>query len=331
MALVVYQCDTCNRIIEKKQNKQGLEVVNNCIITDGCKGKLNFVSLKRAHSIPSITPPEQNLTDWIQRKVLHTHDQTLLSPAWEITHNLGTRPSVEVFVRLGSDDTLTEIEPVSITVQSDDVLTINLDLPYRGTAQLISRGSSEGQQITTLTPTIEQQATLIQLSTTQELTIATLFSSDLPGEDYVDLDICFLDPSTFAETQISTLRFDDVNLVQSPWADKTSVLIKGQVYTIRSATISLTELINLGIQDASPFYVKNIYYGSTPVSELGKNELFVLLTNSPFQSFDKNLKETLDVSLLNRDNASTNTNLLSNELFVNSNLIEDLFPTITAL
>ena len=181
------------------------------------------------------------------------------------------------------------------------------------------------------TPTIEQQATLIQLSTTQELTIATLFSSDLPGEDYVDLDICFLDPSTFAETQISTLRFDDVNLVQSPWADKTSVLIKGQVYTIRSATISLTELINLGIQDASPFYVKNIYYGSTPVSELGKNELFVLLTNSPFQSFDKNLKETLDVSLLNRDNASTNTNLLSNELFVNSNLIEDLFPTITAL
>lgn len=63
MALSIYECDTCKRTIEKKRNEQGLDIINNCIITNGCKGKMQLIDVKIDHNIPSSVPSVEGLQD----------------------------------------------------------------------------------------------------------------------------------------------------------------------------------------------------------------------------------------------------------------------------
>ena len=73
MAIVVYNCDTCKREVELPQNKEGLEVIQRCIITAGCRGKLYQTDLKLNHIRGKLPDSVIGLVDWSQREIGRAH------------------------------------------------------------------------------------------------------------------------------------------------------------------------------------------------------------------------------------------------------------------
>ena len=98
MAIVVYKCDVCKRDIELEQNIKGLENIQRCTITHGCRGKLYQTKVLPDYVRGRLPDQVAGLDDWRQRTVLYNHEQTIESDSWLVNHNLGTFPSVSVFV-----------------------------------------------------------------------------------------------------------------------------------------------------------------------------------------------------------------------------------------
>lgn len=330
MAIIIYECDTCKRPLEKIRNTSGLEIMGNCIITDGCKGKLHQTDIKPASIVSSAPAPVSGLVDYIQRKVLYTHEQTLLSEVWSITHNLNAEPSVQIFVYDDDENNtqLIEIESDQIEIISNNELSITLSRAFTGVAQLIARSSNEGQTFNTFEdniPEIETTATF-QLSTSNELTIATLYNS--PTEDYLDITFTFLTPNTFEKIEHDPMRFESINTALSPWGDASLVLIQGKLYTVRSQTINTNDLSNAGVQEASPFYVSTITNGASVLPSFETGQVFVLLTNSPYTSFDKVFSSFVDLAEITESNAAATTLYASGEFRSVNQLRQDAFPLI---
>lgn len=330
MALVTYECDTCKRHMEKKRNVNGLDVINNCIITNGCKGKLHLTDVNLQHNIPSSTPLVDGLVDWTPRKILYTHKQTIISDRWRIVHNLGTKPLLNVYVYVGQTGDLVEIEPKTYELINENVIEITFEQPYTGIAQTTSRSSTEGQKIKTLNPSSISSSAFNSILAQDQLIISTKYTSEIIAEDFVDITFAFLNPSTFKETLISPMRFETIN-TSSAWGDVSKVAIQGELFKLRSQTFDQNEIINLKIQDASPFYIKEVSFGNDVQSSIPKDQVYIMLTNAPYQVFDKVLDYALDISTLTKDNAFDNTRLISGQLEVKSAIFNRIFPFINTI
>jgi len=129
MAIVVYKCDTCKRDIELIRNIEGLETVQRCVITLGCRGKLYQTKVHPDFTRAALPTDVLGLDNWLQRKVLHNHEQTIESTEWLVTHELGTFPAISVFVdRPTTEDpnNREEILPTDIRIVDNDTLTLDV-------------------------------------------------------------------------------------------------------------------------------------------------------------------------------------------------------------
>ncbi len=95
----VYKCDECMRRIRVLTAREGIDVVNRCTITYGCKGRLHKVkSVEEANSTPAFPEEVPGVQDWFQRRVEYTHHQPIKSKSWIIKHNLANKPTVYCYV-----------------------------------------------------------------------------------------------------------------------------------------------------------------------------------------------------------------------------------------
>lgn len=279
-----------------------------CVITDGCHGKLHQFDFIQDGIVGKLTPDVTGLTNYVQRKVLFTFEQTLSSDVWEIEHNLNGNPSVQTFVVVveANEEVLTEVTPDDIVVVDANNIEIHFATAQKGIAQLISRSSN-------LTQVTEQvvAATVRQVTIGFELSIATLSTANI-----VSLRAQFFSPTTLDETALVTFEFDNTPQPASPWFGANQVFIGGKLYEVRSQNVeTLIEGSNVDV--GSPF----IFTGTTP------EDVFILLSNPPHETFDRDFNNAIDISSAT-DPSVPGFSTGSTELLAAPVLIDRIFPPI---
>lgn len=281
----VYECDVCKRRTRVSQNKYSIDVVQRCIITYACPGKLHRITqVKEVNATPAITPAVTGLQDWFQRRVLFTHTQTIESTEWIVTHNLGTNPSIQVFDKQIDDgeDVYVETSNFTTTITDLNQTVLKFPTPTAGIAQCISFSS---RNITN--PNLHQPKVVvaedIQISTAGELTIATLDTAS-----NISLDVGYRSPVTGADTIVTYNNIDSIPSINSPWVGVSKAFIAGKTYTIRSFSLlnNLPTSVNNGSQILFP----------TVSTQLRQN--LILLSKSPFSSPDRIYDRYIDMATL---------------------------------
>lgn len=104
----VYKCDTCMRKIRMLTSREGIDVVQRCTITHGCRGKLlRLKDAKEVNSTPAFPTEVAGVQDWFQRRVVYTHTQPVKAKRWTIKHNLANNPLVYAFVSRQTESSAT--------------------------------------------------------------------------------------------------------------------------------------------------------------------------------------------------------------------------------
>ena len=144
MSIVVYRCDVCTREIELQKNPNGVETIQRCKITHGCRGKLYQVDVLPDYIRGSLPDNVTGLENWVQRRVLSDHTQSIERSEWTVTHNLGAFPSYSVFVDRPLVDDLEhreEITPTDVEIVDSNTLILKFDRNWSGIAQFVARAS----------------------------------------------------------------------------------------------------------------------------------------------------------------------------------------------
>lgn len=321
MAVVVFKCDTCNREIEKIRKPETIEVIQRCVITSGCRGKLYQENVLQDYSRGTLPNDVPGLTNWIQRRKLYTHRQTLQRKVWTITHNLNTIPSVQIYG--DSSGSLIPVTPLSIDIVDENTLTITLSRDYSGIAQLIAR-SSEQEADQEQSETMQQQNIqitndgIITIAVLEEATAGSPATNIVPGDN---ITVNFFNSSLNTQVNYQIQN----TTITSPWSDYNRVLIQNKVYNIYQAEPQ-SSLLN--IQNGSSFYFNfdSVSYNLTT----NNDKMFVLFAYPPQQTFDKATDKYLDVTKINSPN--TQLGFISNQqLNVPENLIDNVYPPIRPL
>ena len=338
MSVIVYKCDTCNRTIDLPQNKEGLEVIQRCIITDQCRGKLYIEAVKQDNIRGQFPSSVLGLDDWIQRKVLYNHTQTIAQTVWQIKHNLGVFPSIQVYVdrpisttttstetipcssRVSSDELteLVEVDPSDITfdIINENEVDIIFPTTESGIAQCIARSSAPSVIETPVTETAS-----FQLTSSSELTIAT--NADVYSGS-INVTLTFITPDDNEVDIIYTVS-DTPSLIYSPWSDTNELFIRNKTYTTRSFNFisGQTEFTDGTIPEGSYFYIKEI-----DSAAINPEDVLVLLANSPYETYDKIVDQLIDPTQIGSADAPTSFYYNDVQLFAYETLLEGVYPYI---
>lgn len=294
-----YECDTCNRTINKKVNKKGLDVIGRCIITDGCKGKLSLLVNKQISD--TFNP---NVTDYIPRKKLHNHTQQLPRSVWTIKHELSNNPIVQTFV-YNDERVLEEITPTTITYKTKNEIQVTFPRDYYGIAQCIVRSNTSDQTVSTVEEMPESVVSdYIQLSVDTQIVFATILTSPT-------LYWTFVSPTSGKETTIIT-ESDNTN--DTPWEDVDQLTIKGVRYNVYSVNLQSTVIAGLESGSLGRLHDNGVVFG--------KNECLLLLTNSPFDVIDKRLNNYCVVA------GEQSLRVNGVEIEISTNTLKNIFPAI---
>ena len=291
MTLVVYKCDVCKREKQYIQNPDGLETIQRCTITHGCRGKLFQTDLHPDY-IRSSTPRRVlGLDEWRQRKVLYNHTQSIARDEWLVEHNLGTFPSVSVFINIpieGDLENTEEVIPTDTVVVDENNLLLKFDRPWAGLAQLVAR-QSDPNLLQPYTRVVEAETTLQQISNGGEIAIATRVSSI--GESS---DISLVTRYTTTQNTIidNTYTVSDTpeNDSTSSWADFNKVVKKVKIYTVRSyECIIMLEMVDDNMRSGSTFSFTGIidYKDINDTRERKRDEVYILFVSTPFPNSNK--------------------------------------------
>lgn len=339
MSIIVYKCDVCKRTKEYQRDEEGIEKIQRCTITHGCRGKLFQVKVLPDYIRASRPAPVLGLDDWRQRKVLYNHIQTIARNTWIVKHNLGTFPSISVFVNIpieGDPENIEEIIPTDTTIVDDDNIILTFDRSWSGLAQLVARQSDPNllkpfTRVIDTTPNVLQQ-----ISNTGEIAIATRVSTT--GKcDNVELSVSY---STTQNTTVShTYTQVNVNTPDStsPWFDFSNVVIKGKIYTIRSFNGIIPQMFDETIGSGSTFRFTGITTYDDTCSNLGSNrnieqdEVYILFASKPFEIVDKVVTKYIDVF-----DVTDTENIFalvydSGEFFSQESLIQKTYPPIRSV
>jgi len=340
MSIVVYNCDTCNREIELPQNKEGLEVVQRCIITSGCRGKLHQIALKLNHIRWKLPDSVVGLDDWTRRNVLYNHTQTIQSISWTVTHNLGVIPTIQVFVeratsapidinvpcssRQQSDSiSLLEVQPYNIEITSVNEFVVTFNTPEAGMVQCVARSSI---------PVVDDvvapvTSAAIQLTNGAELSIATKDSA-IPATT-IPIIARFITPDG---TVIDiTYTVDTTPATLSPWSTNSKVLISGEIYQVRSFNVVfdllgniLPEFLNTAIPNGSS--LKIITVNDASINQ-NSNEFILLLAKEPYAFTDRIMDRYVNAtSGISQETTSFFYN--NAEISMQDSIIENTYPYI---
>lgn len=355
MAVVVYECDTCKREVHRSQNTRGMDVIGRCVITDGCRGKLNQKQIKPSHAVGHSTVPVLGLTDWSARRILYTHNQDLGRSVWQIDHGLNGLPIVNAYVYDQNDvGKLIPIEPEEIKYVSNNTVTLSFRTTLAGKAQLIMRSSVTEQQITTLKPrttesTYDADRFVLSESfpltngpeTFGELTIATRIESVIASgfDPFAEIIVqpYYLSPATLdilpahAPMVFKSVSNFPLDTASSPWAGATKVVVQGHQYLLRSANIhpAAGTLPTLGIPEGAPVFFTVTHKGQT--HQLQKGEMLGLLADDPFLVVDRIKDKYVDMSSFTQATAPRQIVYSALNWHINPSLFIKTYPDIITL
>ena len=328
MTVIVYKCNVCKREIELQQNVDGLETIGRCTITHGCRGALYQTAVRDDFVRGKIPESVAGLDNWQQRKVLFNHQQSIERSEWLIIHNLGTYPSVSVFVDRpieGDLDNREEITPEDIEIVDDNTLILRFDRPWSGIAQLVAR-QSDPDLLRPFVSVIPEVEDIRQLSNNGEITIATRISTiGEPASLQVEL--------TYSTTQNTTpvviYDADDQPAIDSAWQTFNKIVFKGKIYTVRSFNGITPDMISGVIGNGSTFRVTRIEAdGSLRAPQ--QNEV-IILANSPFEDVDKVTDKYVDVA-----SVTETENIFSfiydvGEFYAEPDIVQSVYPLIRSV
>ena len=295
MPIVVYRCDVCKRSVELQQQPEGLERISRCTITNGCRGKLFQEEVLLDFIRGQRPPPVPGLDDYVQRRVLFNHEQVIASDVWTIVHDLGTSPSVQVFVdRPTSEDPDNRIEILEqdLEIVSPDVLRLRFDRDETGIAQLIAR-QSDPILLRPLQPLFQPTTPPQRLTASGELTIATL-DETVGTNPLITVEIEF----QIAGGGIALFTFvaDDQPSINSPWVEFNQVLIGGKTYTVRSFLLINAEVIRATANGSTFRFTGYDPLGLEAFQVINEDDMFILLADPPFENVDTIEDRAIDVS-----------------------------------
>lgn len=339
MAIIRYKCTVCKREIDLTENQRGLEVMNRCIITDGCRGELYRIDRKQDFIRGEFPPRVPGLTDYTARRVLYNHFQTVATTQWFVEHNLGVAPAVEVLgdraaenseefldtpcVNRAEEGNFTQVEVTDfqVTITGPNTLTITFDNPESGQAQCIARSSAP----VAAEEAAETAAETTQLTATGSiLTIATL-NRTISENSSIDVDLVYTAPGATTSTTV-TYTVPASTTSASPWDDFDTIQIAGKNYQVRSFDIFTSGMTDGTIPDGSSFYVGEIDDGGARDIESG--EVLVLLALDPYATVDKVQDRIIDLSRVTATNAAVSLFTSDRELFAFTPVITSTFPPI---
>jgi putative transposon-encoded protein len=231
MAVIKYKCDTCNREVDLRRNKYGLEVINHCTITDGCRGVLYQIGKNEDILRAKFPVRDAKFTDWEQRKVLYNHDQRISLSTWSIKHSLGVHPQIQVFfdVVIPGSTKLKSVEvsatQYKVVVIDDNNIVIEFSTPKTGRVQCLSTLSKDFGQ-TTIVP-IEKIDLVSRMTNGQVLSIGTTSI-----DTHVNFALEFENASGSRDVMFYTV--DDSPSIKSPWANFDAVYVTNKRYVVRS-------------------------------------------------------------------------------------------------
>lgn len=343
MALVVFTCDTCKRNIQVPRNIKGLEIVQRCTITLGCRGKLFQTSLLQDYSQPSILNDIQGLTNWQPRKALFNFTQTLVSQTWDIQHNLDTYPVITVYVNNPTTDNPYNVEqkvPETIEIISSNEIKISFMRPYSGVAQLVARSTSPGLLQPTNIENVIPKPTPVQLTNNCNFILATLYNKFGTNLN-LNLQLQFTTNAGISTTYFftSTTNLD----TSTSWSDVNTVVINGKIYLLRQFSGLTTDIATGQVSNGTIFrfqgfdtnldgtdnYVidnEDQISGSPPLLNTG--DMLLLLSNSPFDVIDKNVTQFIDISLITSTKNIGTLYYNNLEFYANPSVIGSIYPPI---
>lgn len=306
MAVIVFRCTGCNRLVQLRENQRGVTTVGLCTVSEGCSGHLIQVNRLQDADTPLLAERIPDLAGRRERNALFNHIQGIVSTVWLVVHDLGTNPVVQVAVdRPGQTDRV-EIEPKLVEIIDENTTRITFDRGESGLAQFIARSSTGVEEV----PTAVAEPTQFQLTNNNILTIATLdlLTSPLTVEIIYINDGIELPQSYQASFPPTTA---------SPWNDADTVVVKGAEYKIR--TIDTTTK-PVAVTEGASFYFNDVVYPTA--------DMFLPLTLSPFTNSDKVKRRVIFPEGIGNTEALTSFAFVSNELFAVDTIIEDVYPPV---
>ena len=325
MAIVTYKCDTCKRTKEIIRNIYGLETPSRCVVTHGCRGKMYHQDIKQDY-VRGRTPPDVvGLDNWQQRRILKDYEQAIERDEWTIVHNLGNSVNISVFVNQPTSDdpdNQEEIIPDDIIIISPDAIKLVFSRPYSGKAQLIAR-ASDPHLLNPVVAAQEEVAPALQISNSGEITLATRISTTGEAAD-MNVQLTY---STPQETvQVIEYVADDQPAIESPWVDYNKVVIKGNIYLIRSFNGIVPEMASGVIGNGSTFRFTGID-GNPP----NTNDVFLLLASSPFTVVDKITNNIVDITNISETVNPFTLAYDTGEFFVDPVTFQSVYPPVRSV
>ncbi len=344
MAVIEYKCTVCKRQIEVLENTEGLEVIQRCIITEGCRGELYRVKRKQGMDRGSLPPRVPGLLDYTPRRALFNYTQSVQSREWFITHNMGVAPSVQVLIDKPFESTSTiedipcvfrgvsdayeqvETTDFEIEILNANQIVIRFTDPQSGSAQLLAR--STAFEVTE--PATDAQVETFQMTSTGSLLSIATLNDVIPEPNDITIEITYRSPDALT-TVVQTYNIGTSANVDSPWDDYTTILIQGKRYKVRTFDVFIPEMADGTLPDGSSFYFSALDIqasGSPPPRDIEPREVFVLLGLNPYENVDKVKDEIIDTNNITIINAELSLFIADREMYAFDTVIDSTFPPI---
>lgn len=330
MSIVLYRCGVCKREIELQRNITGIETPQRCKITSGCRGKLYQQKVLQDFVRGRLPDDVSGLDNWQQRKILYNHIQSIETQDWLIVHNLGTAPSVSVFVNRPTSedpDNRIEITPTDTVIVNADTIRLVFDRPEDGIAQLVGRASDP--QL--LQPFVREGTTALktlQTTVSGELTIVTRTSAPVAEPAQISLRFTYI---TTDGVQVPVIyAADDQPALLSPWTGFDKVVVNGKVFTVRSLNIVVSQQASGIITNGSNVRLTGVDTGSG-FRDVVANELLILLANPPFDDVDKITTQYIDGASIVGDANPFAFFFDTGELIADETIFQSIHPPIRSI
>lgn len=348
MATITYQCSVCDRKIDILEKPANINVFSKCIITNGCRGKLNKLSRNQDNNRESFPEPVLGLQDYIQRKAFYSHTQEVINPVWTIKHDLGSVPAIDVFVQTDTSSNnliKLDISEYKINILDKNTCTITLPSPYKGIAHLVARTSIQGFDIS---PIIVDYQTIITFGGIFVIAIPKFLTkfevppqppltpADLPldlRDQSIRIRVSVTEPNKEEIICIETINL--ITLNSTPWVGWKEILLrKRRNYYIKyksifsfTSTFELDTLTPKDIPNGTQIRFLEIDFGTGSFQPIEQGDLLILLANPPYQAIDKVRNKIIDVGAMIRNNFDYFL-YQDGELYTSISNIQNTYPQI---
>jgi hypothetical protein len=343
MATINYKCNVCDRSVTLVENEQGLTTFGSCILTQGCTGTL----IRQSRNVDGFREqyPEVviGLEDFTPRNAIFTYTQYNSSATWNINHGLNTSVAANVF-QFNSDGSISNFEynknRYTITVVDSNNLVLTFPSKISGVANITARTSRSPMVSTVATPPALTQVTTNGVFTFAIPKYLTKFSVPPTNQNIqlpyklsnvpIRISTTLIYP---AEAPFTCFENIDFTLLNSPWINWTEILMRKRknLYTLSKNILNFSSfqqqnLTFSQIPQNTQLQFNQVDLGTGTFQDIESEDLYILLSSSPFTPSDKNRSQAINVATLMQDNVFFVYQ--NSDFFINTNYIDNTYPPI---